>query len=215
MTRIAITQRLVEDARRTERRDALDQRWPACLEALGLVAVPVPNGLQDPAGWARALGIGGLLLTGGNDLVAAPGGRDTAPERDRCEALLLEAARRAAWPVLGVCRGMQMMNVHLGGRVTPVTGHAGTRHAVHAAAPRSRLAGPLEASLEVNSYHDFGIAADSLAHDCVALYRDAQGGVEALEHAELRWLAVMWHPEREPALTPHDRHLVTHLFRSP
>ena len=206
---IAISQRIDDIPSREERRDALDQRWAARLESIGLVPVPVPNTLCDPVAWSRALGIGGLVLTGGNDI----GGTD--PERDRGEGLLLNLAASEDWPVLGICRGLQMINVHLGGNLAPLTGQVAVRHRLHRSVGAPRLLLELDAGLEVNSFHAFGIAAEGLAGPLLPVLFDPQGFVEAAEHLTLPWVGLMWHPEREPAFSAGEHALLLRLFRSP
>jgi gamma-glutamyl-gamma-aminobutyrate hydrolase PuuD len=207
--RIAISQRIDDFPSREERRDALDQRWAARLETIGLVPVPLPNTLRDPVAWARGLGIGGLVLTGGNDI----GG--TAPERDRGEGLLLNLAASERWPVLGICRGLQMINVHLGGNLAPVPGQVGVRHRLHRIAGAPRLLSELGAGIEVNSFHAFGIATEGLAGPLLPVLCDPQGFVEAAEHRTLPWAGLMWHPEREPAFSAGEQALLSRLFWSP
>lgn len=210
--RVAVTMRVDVYAGYGERRDAFDQRWTALLQSLGMVPVPVPNGLAQLEDWTQSLGVAAVLLTGGND-VGQPSVRAvSAPERDTTERELLLLARQRRWPVLGVCRGLQMMNVHCGGGLSAVTGHVAIRHELRsasAAVPRFFTA---DASRDVNSFHAQGIAAVDLAAELAAVYQDANGGIEAVEHRQLPWAGIMWHPEREPVLDAADRHLLNQLF---
>jgi putative glutamine amidotransferase len=216
MRRIAVSQRVLAAQPRAERRDALDQAWGPCLEALGLLAVPVPNALRDPQAWALALQIDGLLLTGGNHAGGDPAHHaDAAPERDATEGQLLHLAQARRWPVLAVCRGLQMLNLHLGGQLVPVEGHVAQRHALQRLPGAGPLLRGLPDALEVNSFHQFGIAPGGLAPALQAGWADAAGQVEAAEHRQLPWLGIMWHPERETALRAHDRHLIHSLFTPP
>lgn len=159
----------------------------------------------------------GLLLSGGRDLNPALYGQDphaeTAParfERDALEQALARAAYQADVPVLGICRGMQMMDVALGGtlhqHVPDVAGRTDhsqqppyreTSHIV-SLAPESRLArifGTEE--LAVNSMHHQ--AVDQVAPELEAAAWDDEGIVEAVEARGKRFfLGVQWHPEYLP-----------------
>lgn len=207
--RIAITQRVEVVASHGERRDCLDQQWAAFLESLGFSMLPVPNNLDSPADWLEALEVDGLLLTGGNDLAGLPGGNNVAPERDQTETALLTAASERQMPVLGVCRGMQMMNHWLGGSLEPVTGHTVVRHQLN-----GRPTEPLfEAFRDVNSFHDWGIPSAGLAESLVAQLHSDDGYVEAFIHKSLPWAGIMWHPEREAPFCEPDRAMVHRVLR--
>lgn len=206
--RIAISQRVERVAAYGEQRDCLDQQWYRLLEALGFTPLAVPNTLQDVAGWLGELNVQGVILSGGNDLAQLPGADNTAPTRDATEAQLLSYARQQELPLLGVCRGLQMLNVWLGGELSPVSGHAGTRHALQPAAEDPLLA-PFK---EVNSYHNWGIAPAGLAAALTAQLRGGDGYIEAVRHAQLPWLGIMWHPEREQPFCRHDLTLIDALF---
>lgn len=222
MKRIGITQRQDAVNGRDERRDALDARWAPLLETLGLQAVPVPNGLHDAAAWAKAMLLDGLILSGGNDLSGEScWAGERAPDRERSERALLHLAAARGWPVLGVCHGLQAMQVHLGGALQAREGHVATRHSLQAVADPcpGAVRSALQAAgrwppgpLEVNSYHRHGIDADRLVPALRPWWVDAQGGVEAAEHVHLRWVGLLWHPERELVLPAFDRAILETLF---
>lgn len=194
MIPVAVTQRVVIDQAHGERRDALDQRWWPFLAACGLLPVPVPNDAELAMALAGRAGVAGLLLTGGNDI-------GTAPERDETEGRLVAWAEERGLPVLGVCRGMQMLLTLAGAMLEPVAGHVGVRHPI-------RLDGE---RVEVNSYH--GLAARAVAGDLEAWGVADDGVVEAVRHRYRPSVGIMWHPEREAPFRALDIGLVATLFR--
>lgn len=208
--RIAVTQRVEWVLGYNERRDCLDQQWATLLEQLDLDMIAVPNGLKDPQGWAARQQVAGLVLTGGNDLAHLPGASRSAPERDSTERALLSLASRNQLPVLGVCRGMQMLNVFLGGSLIPVANHVAVRHSVSALNDNPLF----KAYREVNSFHDWGIGEGDLAPDLSAQVCAGDGTIEAFTHHHLPWTGLMWHPEREISFNPLDIQLIRKLFET-
>ncbi len=209
--RIGITQRVEVVAAYGERRDCLDQAWAELLCGLDFTPVALPNAPQHVEAMARQLDLRGIVFSGGNDLAALEGATNTAPERDRCEEILLEYCAAAGVPIFGVCRGLQAMVQHHGGRLTAIEGHVAQRHAIRATAEAARFGlGDRDAT---NSFHDFGVAAGDLGDDLVALAHAGDGSVEAIAHRTLPRLAVMWHPERDPN-DQRDRELIASFFRS-
>ena len=107
-----------------EEKSRCEMPWSYCraLEGAGALPVILPL-LTDPADLAQAVSVcGGILLTGGPDVDPARYGEETLPacgqiipQRDEMEDLLFQAALAADKPVLGICRGVQAMNVALGG----------------------------------------------------------------------------------------------------
>lgn len=190
--RIGLTQRVEDLPDRNERRDALDQQWAVLLDDAGLVPVAIPNLLGDPAAFVDDNELDLLILTGGNDLSDLPGAVNTAPERDQTEATLLDLAIARRIPVLGVCRGLQMMVTHAGGRLQRVSGHAGTTHGLEPVGGEADW--PLRAA-PVNSFHDWGLDPDALGgYQPLAAAPD--GTIEAVCHPHLPHVGIMWHPER-------------------
>lgn len=208
--RIAITQRVEWVQGYNERRDCLDQQWAALLEQLAIDAVAVPNNLSDPAAWLARQDVAGLVLTGGNDLAHLIDASRSAPERDATELALLSWAACHWLPVLGVCRGMQMLNHFLGGGLVPVVNHVAVRHSVSALSDDPLFS----AYREVNSFHGWGVGVGTLAPELSAQVCAGDGTVEAFTHKQLPWTGLMWHPEREAPFNPLDLQLIRTLFES-
>jgi putative glutamine amidotransferase len=176
---------------RGECRDALDQRLPWLVCEAGGIPAPVPNGLHE-AGlnrWLAVLRPGAVVLSGGNDL------GDRA-DRDRTEEALLAYAHDNALPLLGICRGMQMLAAWAGTPLRAVGGHVAVRHRLLGA----DVAGPWPK--EVNSFHAFALASCPRGFQVAAWSED--GAIEAIRHNELPWEGWMWHPEREPKIDLAD-----------
>lgn len=190
----------------------------------------LPVLLPAPAGVAPLHETQGLLLAGGRDVDPplygqAPDPRvvetlDIDRERDEMELALIAAALERALPVLGICRGIQVLNVALGGTLVQDLSLRGLDAAAHQQRRRqpeppewapvhdvrleadSRLARLLGApAVGVNSFHHQ--AVDEVAPGLRATGRAPDGVVEGLESADDRFIVgVQWHPERMGDATP-------------
>jgi len=195
MKTVAVTQRVTVDPPHSTRRDCLDQAWTKFLLGCGLVPIPVPNSVE--AALKICDRVDGIVLTGGNDLAAYGG---DAPERDETETALLDLAERRDLPVLGVCRGMQMIQHRFGSRLQRVAGHV---------APCQRISIDGR-SVETNSYHNFGAMEVFPPLTTWAIAGD--GVIKAVKHTDRRMLGVMWHPERLDPFAADDVALFSEFF---
>lgn len=154
----------------------------------------------------------GLLFAGGADLSPElygaeqnPATTGVRPDRDAAESALLAAALARDLPVLGVCRGMQLLVAHAGGslhqHLPDVVGHEGHRpepgaygrHGVQLT-PGSLAHRALGDRVTVASYHHQGVASAGSATTSGCCTTD--GTIEAVELADRRFaLGVLWHPE--------------------
>ncbi len=191
--RIGVTQRIIYDPSYGERRDALATDWYRFLAGIlpDALVVPVPNAPGQIDRFLDGLAIEALILTGGNDL-------GSEPDRDATERGCLLHAERRGLPVIGVCRGFQMMVANSGGRVEPTDrqAHVATRHPVRylAGTPWGWRAGH---SADVNSFHGFAVPEAGLPAGWTPLAVSEDRGIEAAQSDDGRCTAVMWHPERE------------------
>ncbi len=174
-------------------------------------------GFLDPREYAGQLD--GVVLTGGTDLDPAhygapldPHAYPAEPERDRFELGLVDLAVEEDLPILGICRGAQLLNVWAGGTLRQhVSGHA--RYDVPAdelvdvavVVEGTRLHGLCGDRVEINSLHHQTIERVADGWRVAAVSED--GEVEALEWPGHDVLAVQWHPEllrtrpRDPLFT--------------
>ena len=157
----------------------------------------------------------GLLLTGGGDFDPKYWGEEIIPqsntpsaERDVFDLLLVKLAYRLSMPVLGICRGMQAINIAFGGSViqdiytqldgdllnhSQKTPRNTASHSV-AVAENSLLKVITGANeLSVNSFHHQAVGR--IASNCVVSATSPDGVVEAIEMPYHRMVAVQWHPE--------------------
>lgn len=191
--------------------DLLPWSYAIAIERAGGIAMLLPP--AAPAHAAVALdGLDGLLLSGGADVdpqryEASPHPRRGAPrpDRDAWELALLEEALERDLPVLAVCRGMQVLNVALGGDLVqhlpdevgthlhqPRVGRYG-RHVVDLA-PESRLGRIIGPRVDIPTHHHQAVR--TLGKGLVACGWAEDGIVEAVELADRHWVfGVQWHPE--------------------
>ena len=207
---------------------ALATLYPEAIERAGGIPVIVPL-LRPDAIDSLLDRVDGVCLPGGPDLQPSTYGQEphpelgpTEPRVDAVELALVRAADRRKLPILGICRGMQVLNVARGGSLhqhlpdvvgdrlehrQPEHGSVTTHHVE--TAPQSRLRAILGGPrLEVNSFHHQ--AVQTLGQNLVATAWAQDGTIEAIEHlGERLVVGVQWHAEGlqgpRSAVRPPDR----------
>lgn len=191
------------------------QNYGQALSQAGGVPVIVcdgrADGLEDLADLAQ-----GLCLSGGVDVAPERYGQrrhaaswDIDLWRDALEWRLCDLFTARGKPILGICRGLQLLNVYFGGTlVQDLSAQRGISHPNHSvhwveAAEGSWLEAAFGRSFEVNSYHHQAVDRPA---DGLRVTAAACGGqvVEAVEHKTLPVSAVQWHPERMTGPERHD-----------
>lgn len=185
------------------------------IEGAGGIPIMLPLTNDEPVLEQLVHACDGLLFTGGHDINPRLYGQSRSgkcgtiiEERDEMETKLFTFSCRENKPMLGICRGIQLFNVMLGGtlyqdvpteRPSPLT-HVQKPpydipvHEVHI--EEGSLLGKIvgESIISVNSYHHQAIK--ELAPHCHATAWASDGLIEAIEHPDYHYLlAVQWHPE--------------------
>jgi putative glutamine amidotransferase len=177
-------------------------RYARALERAGAAIVEVRPGDELPPD------VDGVCLSGGPDVDPTRYGEADAgveramvdAARDGLEFAIAQWALEQDIPVLAVCRGFQVLNVVMKGKLLQdVSGHRASDHVTHriTATPGSRLAAACGSDpMTVNSRHHQAVTPDRLAPALVATVQH-DGLVEAFESVDHRWVVgVQWHPER-------------------
>lgn len=202
---------------------ATGRRYSDAIHRAGGIALQLPPLALDASRAEDVVSrVDAVLLHGGGDVDPARYGAGSRHETlygidgalDEVEFAVTRAAIARDLPVLGICRGMQVLNVALGGSLLQDLGqilddresHWDTHHDV-ALSPGSRTAAALGAApYRCHSYHHQTL--DRLGTGLTVVGRSDDGIVEAVEHADARWVVgVQWHPEDDAEHDPAQQGL--------
>jgi putative glutamine amidotransferase len=217
--RIGITSWHRDDPDRLERWEGIRDTYTGAVRAGGGLPVILPIADDDPGTLGDYLAaVDGLLFTGGEDISPAYYGevldercQDPDPERDLFEIQLARAAAERQVPTLGICRGLQVINVAAGGTLyQDIACRPGTR-AYHSAstANRGQLIHPVRVVPGSRLFEIMGVSDSEVTSTHHQFVKDLapafrvgaesveDGIVEGIEHPGRPFLAaVQWHPER-------------------
>jgi putative glutamine amidotransferase len=230
---VAVTASIRQDGDTSRVR--LTAAYVTALENAGLIPLIVPPLSSDSAAAAVLDSVSGLVLTGGEDVDPARYGeernekvRSVNVARDATEAALVEEAKARGMPVLAICRGIQILNVALGGTLvqdiasqceTDIAhdeeGPRDSRSHEIAVEPGSLIAKAIGTEhLTVNSFHHQSVKR--VAEGMRVTARSPDGIIEGLESTDKKWwvMAVQWHPEEmTDSPEPWDRGLFNAFAR--
>ena len=187
---IGISLRVTNAEKYTEKRDSISHDWPILLEKLGFSPLLIPNTISDIPSFLDEMKISGLILSGGDNI-----GDDEV--RDVTENMILNYAISHNLPLIGICRGMQVINTFFGGKVQTLdnSNHVNKDHLInitnHSLFQNKKI--------QVNSFHHNIIKSSDLGKNLSTFaISQTDDTIEGLIHDNLPIFGVMWHPERNP-----------------
>jgi gamma-glutamyl-gamma-aminobutyrate hydrolase PuuD len=201
---IGISTRIVSPTNYNEKRDAISHDLISILDKLDLNPILIPNNLLDTKKFLDQLTFSGFIISGGDNI-------GEFPQRDKTEKIILEYSSKKNLPILGICRGMQMINKFFGGKteLNKLKNHVNTNHSLKIINDKFKIIFKKD-SINVNSYHNNLIQLKDLGQDLIpfAVYDD--NSIEGYFHKYLSIYGVMWHPERTP--TENSISLIKEIF---
>ena len=187
---IGISLRVTNAEKYVEKRDSLSHDWSIVLQQLGFHPLLIPNTISDVSAFLDDMKVSGLILSGGDNI-------GDEPLRDQIEKKIIDHAVSRDIPLIGICRGMQIINSFFGGKIRRLdnSDHVNKPH-------KGNLSSNFSLgnnAIQVNSFHHNVIDAANLGKNLspfAILERD--NTIEGFIHNELQIFGVMWHPERYP-----------------
>lgn len=184
---IGITQRLIENTSYYEIREALSLEWGELFAEFFSEFLPLP--LSYKIDFKRyAPHLSGVILSGGNDLnMLNPNA--LSKTRDKYEEEVISYCLQNNLPLLGICRGAQMIAHYFGSRLECLSGHIRPHNIINSH----------NKTIEVNSFHQYGII--ELGEALEPLSRADDWSIESFCHRKNPIFGIMWHIERSPKMT--------------
>ncbi len=198
MKKIIITQRYEKIGIFKEYRDNIDSKLPYLIQKLGYTPILVPNNLKNLDRFIKEISPKGMILSGGGD----PLKKDL---RYVTENKLIKISIKKNFPVIGICRGAQALNIFFGGKLKKISNHVRKQH---------KIFGPLVRNLDikVNSFHDYGFFRETLGKNLKLLAYSSDKVVKSFCHKKYKFLGIMWHPERNKNFKYFDKNLIKKYF---
>ena len=124
MKKVIVTQRFEKIGKHRELRDNLDIRLCNLIEKLGYGSIPLPNNLKNINKFIYQISPHAIILSGGGD----PLKKD---KRRKNEFKLIQYSLKKKIPLIGICRGAQVLNIYFGGKIMKIRNHVRKKHKIY------------------------------------------------------------------------------------
>ena len=168
--------------------DFIDHYWLDYFEKKNINYYLVPNKKKLSKKKIKEINL--LIIPGGNDVSNV---LKTSNIRNNIEKNLIKICFKKKIPILGICRGAQLLNKSFGGKISKIKKHMRTRHNIFFT-NREIIK---KNFLNVNSFHNDGIKKNDLSKSFKVLASDKHNNIEMFISNNKKIIGTMWHPERE------------------
>ena len=208
---VGITMRIMDIEREPDQRDAISKDWNIYISDgfPNLIPFPLFNNPDQIVEWVEYLNVRCLILSNGNDC-------GSAPDRDQTEKKVIEYFTDKNLPILGVCRGFQILNLYYDGNLeTNLKKKSGENHVAldHEIDVLDLLDVGEDKKIRVNSYHNQGVMESGLSKDLNPFAVSERGVVEGFYHPNKPILGLQWHPERHSPSKNYDFNLISRFWK--
>lgn len=199
---IGMTMRVANNDKYYEIRDCISHDYINLLNEYDLAPVLISNNLSNPEMYFNNLQCRGLILTGGDDIEFRFNKfkqfeiNNINNCRDRTEYSLLQYCLKNDIPVLGICRGLQIINTFFGGSTCKIIGgkHVNIKHKINIV---DKYFGEVQSEeISVNSYHN-NVVYKNNCSKVLKIFAEAEDNIVEGVYIENKLVGIQWHPERD------------------
>lgn len=198
MKKILITQRLEYQGKHKELRNSIDVRLTKFIYSLGFMPILLCNMNPDISHLINDLKPDGIILSGGGDIF-------DNDKRLILEKKIIELSIKKKIPLVGICRGAQIINKFFNGDQKKIKNHVSRNHVVN-------FKEKFNKSITTNSYHKYGFDDLLISKDLKILALSKDNIVEFFIHKKYSIYGMMWHPERNKKLKKIDKKIFLKIF---
>ena len=198
MKKIAIIPRIDKFGKHNEIRDNLDVRFISLIEKLGFVPILIPTKIKKIELYLNKISPDGVILS--------PGGNPLENNiRRKNEYKIIKYSIKKKIPILGICRGAQVINLFFNGKLKKINNHVRKNHQIFGKLIKSK-------KIITNSFHDLGFDKKILGKNLVIQAYTKDQIIESFSHKKYKVFGLMWHPERYKKIKQFDRKLLKSFF---
>ena len=220
-TVVGVSLRVITSNDRRGHRDAINHNWHKLFNQYNIVPIFIPNQPNLVASLLKDIPVSAMLLIGGNNVGPIDEYErsihidDVSTERDATEYAIIDYALRHHKPILGVCRGMQILNTYFDGHIVrdlndvklDSRSHVGLTHDLDIVDPKFQSYFGVN-SAHTNSFHFNAVTESTLAKELLPFAMARDGIVEGVYHPNYPMTGIQWHPERPDSAEKIDRMLI-------